>query len=104
MNKMTKTNTTTKTKQVQKRISLETALKIIDEEVGGYLKSGVNPLWGVSVAEVIATLFDATDKDTMTIEYNVASRILDEARTSKLTPSCNAGMAKIKERWKQNYL
>lgn len=90
-----------KPKQQQKKIKLDTALIILDEVLVTYGYSAQRlPCWAKPPAIVIKELDAASNNGEIT--YNKASKIIDEARSSKMP--VGDGINRIKELWRKNYL
>lgn len=85
-------------KQQQKKLKLETAITILEDVVA----RDKGHFWLHSPQEVVQQLTSKSVNGE--IEYNVASRILDEAQHFKMVRGANLGMPKIKELWRKNYL
>ena len=92
--------------QEPKRIDIMVALNIVDQVLSQYVKKGEDLNWDKNPGLVIMELMSAADMDDdyYAIEYNKAVSILEQARSTKLTPSSNRGMDEIKRQWKENYI
>jgi len=85
-------------KQQQKKLKLETAITILLDVVARDPRIS----WRVSYLQVIQQLTDNAVNGEIT--YNMASRILGDAASSKMVKGSNMHIPKIRELWQKNYL
>jgi len=96
-------------KQKQKVLDLIQALSILDSVCAAVIKTDGEICWDRDPRDINMDLM-AVARPSMLFEgkyvitYNNASRIIDKARSHKLTKRGDRGIDIIKTEWKKNYI
>lgn len=93
-------------KQKQKIMDLEQTLSIFDAVCSAVIKTDGALHWNVGPEDIIMSLLKKAVEynGKYVITYNNASRIIDTARSSKLTKFYGRGIDIIKEKWRHSYV